>query len=332
MLYPNFKKFIAEGGLVTEGSAVVLSVSGGVDSMVMMDLVSRLARPMKLSVTVAHVNHRLRGRNSDADEELVRHAAEAYDFDFMLKRARPPKGRNLQDAARRIRMEFLNRAAGKCGATCVLIAHNRGDQAETMLMHLIRGAGLEGLAGMRSSAMAGSVKIVRPLLFAARGEIERYARERGIEFRQDESNLTDRYRRNDIRLKLIPMLTRFNPRIEEGLADMCERLACENDVLALIAETGFHDALSDESEGRVALARDAYSEMPRAIRIRMLKMAWERAAGGRADLNSDQLGRMDQVALAEKPSGEYRLKAPFEFVRHGDVIEIGRRPSRGRRH
>ena len=326
MLYPNFKKFIAEGGLITEGSAVVLSVSGGVDSMVMMDLVSRLARPMKLSVTVAHVNHRLRGRNSDADEELVRHSAERYGFNFILKRARPPKGRNLQNAARRIRMEFLKGTAGECRAGCVLIAHNRGDQAETMLMHLIRGAGLPGLAGMRPSAIAGSVKIVRPLLFAGRVEIEGYARERGIEFRQDESNLTDRYRRNEIRHELIPMLTRFNPRIEEGLADMCGRLAEENEVLALIAEASFHDALSHESEGRVALARDAYSAMPRAIRIRMLKLAWERVAGDRANLNSDQLERMDQVALSGKPSGEYRLKAPFEFARRGGVIEIGRRP------
>ena len=168
MLYPDFKNYVRERGLVSEGDGLILAVSGGVDSMTMMDLVLRFAKAMRLRPAIAHVNHGLRGAASQADEELVRHAAETSKVPFLLKRQGPAGGENLQDSARRIRSRFLRRAAAEQGARSVLLAHNRGDQAETVLMHMLRGAGLDGLVGMRPASQDGDIRTVRPLLFASR--------------------------------------------------------------------------------------------------------------------------------------------------------------------
>lgn len=322
MLYPNFKNYVRERGLVSEGDGVVLSVSGGVDSMAMMDLVLRLAGPMKLKVSVAHVNHGLRGAASQADEELVRHAAEEGKVPFALLRREPEKGENLQDSARRIRMDFLRKAAAERDARSVLLGHNRADQAETVLMHIVRGSGLEGLVGMRPLAEDDGVRIVRPILFAPREEILEYARERRIGYRQDETNLTLKYRRNEIRHRLMPLLAELNPRVEEAIASMADRLAGESEALSLLAEACFHEVLADVSDGRIVMRAEAYADFPKALRMRILKLAWQRASGAAADLNSDQLERMDGIAIGGKREGRYRLKSPFSFVRSHDRLEI----------
>jgi tRNA(Ile)-lysidine synthase len=332
MLYADFKRNVVEQGLVARGDAVVVGVSGGIDSMVLLDLLCRLASPIGFRVSVAHVNHRLRGKASDGDEALVRKTALRYGIPFDVARLRPPKGDNLQDAARALRMRFFEAAATRQGSRAICLAHHQGDQAETILLHLLRGSGLGGLSGMRPVSSLGEARLVRPLLFASRDDIARYAKERGIAFREDATNATVRYRRNSLRHRALPLLREFNPRIEKHLALLAERIAEESDALSLIAEESFEEALVCTRGGAVVLRREDYLPLPRAIRLRLLRLAYIRAAGNAADLNADQLQRMDSIALAASASAEYRLRSPWRFTRDRNFLIIrGAAPPRWRR-
>jgi tRNA(Ile)-lysidine synthase len=324
-LYPSFRKYIADQKLLREGDSVIASVSGGIDSMVMFDLLTRLAGPMRLSLAVVHVNHRLRDREADGDEALVSEVSSQRGLPFYSKILKPHPGENVQDAARQLRQAYLAEIAGTCGARAICLGHHRGDQAETIMMHLLRGAGLSGLRGMRGRVMlADGLRLVRPLLFASRADIEAYARERAISYRDDSSNAKGLYRRNEIRQRLMPLLCELNPRAEEILAAMGARLSEDEDTLAAIAVASFEEALIDRDKTNVSIRRMDYDALPIAIRRRVLREMFAALAGSMADLNSDQLKTMDGIALSEKASGEYRLKAPWRFKRVGDVLLIER--------
>ncbi|MBN1282516.1 MAG: tRNA lysidine(34) synthetase TilS [Proteobacteria bacterium] len=332
MLYPDFKRFVSAEGLLREGDRLLVAVSGGVDSMVMMELLSRVARGMDLRARVVHVNHMLRGRESMRDERHVEREARRLGFEFASARARPRAGENLQGSARSLRLRFFRRQAEEFRASRVLLAHNRGDQAETVLMHIVRGAGLAGLAGMSPLSRADGILIARPLLFASRGDIAAYAKRRGVAFREDRTNRTLKYRRNEVRHSLMPALERMNPRIEESLAAMAGRLREDERALDLVARASFNEALASAADGRVLLRAEDFAAMPEVVRARMLMIAWRRATGRASDLNGDQIRRMDSIAASGRRTGEYRLRAPWEFRKRAGLIEISRgRAGRARR-
>lgn len=323
-LFPDFKRFVADNGLLGAGDRAVVAVSGGVDSMVMLDMLVRLSRSISLDLIVAHANHGLRGRESDDDERFVRCAAEGLGLKCFSKRLVPPEGENVQDAARGLRLKFLTKLAKDSGARSVCLGHNMGDQAETILIHMIRGSGLSGLCGMRPLSARGQVRIARPLLFAGRDDIAAYARERGLDHREDSTNARRKYRRNDVRLGLMPALLEINPKIIENLAMMGRRLAQDEEALERVAEASLVEAGLSATAEEVVLDGRVYAGLPAAIRKRLMRLAYSRLSGTSADLNSDQLERMDSIAIGEKEGGEYRLKAPWKFNRTGRRLSISR--------
>ena len=327
-MFAGFKKYISEQGLIRKGEGVILAVSGGADSMVLLDLISRLLKPWGLDVAMAHVNYGLRGKDSMRDEELVRTAARRYGIPCQVLRRQPPARSNLQDAARKIRHDFLKRLAKKRHAAVIATAHHRGDQAETVLLHLIRGSGLQGLAGMRASSRLGAARLIRPLLHFSRAEIGSYAKRRGVAYRQDATNAATIYRRNAVRHRLIPLLCEFNPRIEEHLVKMAGQLSEDEETLNILAQAAFAQALREVGDGALYLDRGSYIQLPAALRRRVLRVAFEQVSGCKADLNSDQLFRMDQISLSSGRTGSYRLPAPWKYSRHGEVLRISRSKSR----
>ncbi|MBU0661670.1 MAG: tRNA lysidine(34) synthetase TilS [Pseudomonadota bacterium] len=327
-LFANFKNNILENKLLSNGERVVASVSGGIDSMVMLDMLVRLSHTMKLDMTVAHANHGLRGKASDADEELVKETAACLNILCEVERLTPPKNKNVQDAARTLRQGFLKRIAKKHAISAVCLGHHQGDQAETILLHLIRGSSLAGLRGMSSISYISELRLVRPMLFASRADIEEYATKRHIAFREDATNLKTCYRRNEIRHTLMPLIRELNPRIETRLSFMAELIAEDDDALEAIAEAFFDETLVSEAKDQISLNRKLYLTMPAAIRRRILKLAYTNLTGSSADLNSDQLTRMDQIALSSHPRGEYRLPAPWQFIREGEFLRMTARQAR----
>ncbi len=187
---------------------VVVAVSGGIDSMVLLAAIAESQIP----AIAVHVHHALRGSEADADADLVASECSRRGIPFEIVRLEPGweqeiGRRSLQDAARERRYAALEAVARATGASCIVTGHNRDDQAETVLMHLSRGTGPDGLAGMRRvRALPGGTRLVRPLLDTGRAEIEAFARERGVAWREDASNRLGDYRRNAIRHTVMPAL------------------------------------------------------------------------------------------------------------------------------
>ena len=209
MLSPNtlpsrFREFSRTNGLFGEQETVVVAVSGGVDSMVLLDL---LRKDRGLTLIVGHFNHGLRGEESDTDETFVAEHARKYGVLFHAGRGDTAgeanrRGVGIQEAARDLRYDFLIRLRETTGAGLIATGHHADDNAETILLHLFRGAGVQGMSGI-PVARDG---IIRPLLFAEREEIEEYARNENIPFRTDSSNAKDGYTRNAVRHHVLPLL------------------------------------------------------------------------------------------------------------------------------
>lgn len=325
LLFPKFRKTLSEEGLVRSHDTLVIAVSGGIDSMTLLHLFSRLAPSWDLRLVVAHVNHELRGRASNADERLVVEMATLYGFECRVKHARLSDKANLQENARTLRRDFFLKVARDVGAHAIATAHHQGDQAETVLLHLIRGSGLKGLAGMSFCDEAFGCRVIRPLLHVPREQIERYATEQQVVYRNDQTNRTSIYRRNFIRHRIVPALREVNPRIVESLTGLAKRLAADEQTLEQLAEACLHDVILSANGNRCVFSRGSYLLLPQSLRARLLRRAFEQLTSGKRHLNASQLEKMDAIAgRTQGGDGFYRLPAPWTFLRHRDQIMIAK--------
>lgn len=221
-LQDRFSEFVQEKDLFSAHDHLLVAVSGGTDSMVLADLLHTLG----YDFTVAHCNFALRGKESDEDEYFVKETTEKkYRRSFLSTRF-DTRGYaaehklSIQEAARDLRYAWLEEERQKCGAACVVTAHHANDSVETLLLNLVRGTGLRGLTGIP----VRRDKVVRPLLFAFREEIRRYAETRQVMWREDSSNASVHYQRNFIRHEILPRLRQLNPSADQSLAETISRL------------------------------------------------------------------------------------------------------------
>ena len=204
---------------------ILVAVSGGVDSCVLLDLIYYLMHELKLEVIVGHIHHQLRGNDTDMDSYFVEGLAAKYKFRFFCDkvdvRSHATKHKiSIETAARELRYKALEKIASHVKASAVITAHNRNDQAETVLAKIMRGSGLRGIAGISTirHSNTGQIEIIRPLLPFSRERIVEYANERRLNWREDKSNTDVSFSRNRIRHELLPLIEqRFNPNVTEGL-------------------------------------------------------------------------------------------------------------------
>jgi tRNA(Ile)-lysidine synthase len=208
-LLQRVQRTIDRHRMLTPGETVVIGVSGGVDSMVLLRVLFEFRECYRLSLHVAHLDHGLRGAESAEAAAFVGRQCEAHEVPATITVADPAAlrdrpGGSLQNAARNLRYRFIERVADEQGATKIAMGHHQDDQAETVLMNLLRGSGTRGLGGI--PPVRG--RIIRPLIECSRKEIEAYALHQGIPYVEDSSNDLLSYSRNRIRLQLLPELAK----------------------------------------------------------------------------------------------------------------------------
>ncbi len=214
--------FIKERGLLKGGGGVLAALSGGPDSTALLAFLCRLSGPLGLEVTAAHLHHGLRGESADGDADFSRELAARLGASFIserLPRGALEKRGGVQDCARRARYAFLEEARGKAGARWIATGHTADDQAETVILALLRGRGLAGLGGVPPRRGP----IVRPILSRKRAEVLEYLERRGLSYRTDPTNFSGKYLRNRVRLELLPLLESHDPAVPGALV----RLAFE---------------------------------------------------------------------------------------------------------
>ena len=273
-LCERVKRTMLQHGMVGLGDTVVVGVSGGVDSVSLLDILSRLQTGYDLTLVVAHMHHGLRGEEADRDLRFVEGLAARYDVPFdgtRIGSSDYPKGENTQAQARKFRYRFYEEVAGRWGANRIATGHHLDDHVETLLMQILRGTG--GLQGIRPVREG---RYIRPLIEIRREEILAYARRTGLTFCEDSSNQKSSYLRNRIRQELIPWIRgEANPSFSGPLVQLASILKEDAQCLDAIAEEALSEATDGSSvEGELTLRRDLVERMPRAIQRRVLRQAY----------------------------------------------------------
>lgn len=278
-LHTRIADAIRDQSLAAPGDCLIVAVSGGADSVALLDLLATLPY-YSFRLIVAHLNHLLRGPESDADERFVTELAARYGLPCETARSdvrqlAAQQRLSLEEAGRQARYAFFEQLRQRCSASAVVVAHHADDQAETFLLRLLRGAGTSGLTAM---APRTAQAVIRPLLSISRAELGDYLASRGLTFREDASNQDRSFLRNRIRHELLPLLTDYNPAIAERLAATAGLLAEDEQLLEQLTRQGW-DRLGDHQTGWATLQRESLQQQPAGLRLRLYRCAIDLASG-----------------------------------------------------
>ena len=314
MFLRKIKKTIDSFAMLASGEKIVAGASGGSDSMALLIALDELREWYPdINVIVSHVNHGLRGRESDTDAEFVREAAENLGFAFECVRVdteafRKSRGLSLEDAARRLRYDFFKDIAAKRSAQKIATAHTLNDQAETVIMRLIRGSASQGLSGIRP--LSGN--LIRPLINVTKDEARSYLHSKGVSWREDSSNSSERFLRNRVRKELIPMLEKFNPSVQRVLSRAAAVYAEEADFISDQAERKFKILFHKVAGGVFGRAKDLLDEPP-AIRFSLMRKSILALKLNLDSISSKHLFSIDEALKSKKSSAEFDLPGGIIF-------------------
>lgn len=266
----KIRQTIAEYGMTRGEKSVCAALSGGADSVSLLRALYELKGELGIEVTACHLNHGLRGAESDGDEEFCRGLCGKLNIPLFAERISVSglvqKHESVEEAARRARYGFFERALEHFGGRVLATAHNANDNAETVLLNLTRGTGLKGLCGIPPvRELVGKYRVIRPLIRCERREIEEYLHTLGQEYVTDKSNLSEEYTRNKLRRRVIPLLNEINPSVVAVMGRMTENLRRDSDFLEGLADK----ALNQTREGRGWNALEI-SRLPDPIKARVV--------------------------------------------------------------
>ena len=312
-------RFIQEHRLVSSKQLLLVAVSGGTDSVCLLHILVNLQNELGIGLHVSHLNHQLRGAESEADAQYVSDLAHQLGIpatiearDVISHQARHRI--SLEEAAREVRYNFLAEVARSIGASHVAVGHTIDDHIETILMHLIRGTGTTGLRGLQPSVMwqflGNSLTIIRPLLQASRQETAYYCHNHKLNPRLDASNLSLSPLRNRIRHRLLPLLKSYNPRVAEAILRTAQIAGAE---LTFLDEEGTRlwDKIAQEQEDTIILDKERFLELPSALKRHLLRVAIEKLLGTLKDIETRHIEGI--MAALTKPAGR-RISLPEGLI------------------
>lgn len=307
--------------MIRPGQRLGIATSGGADSVCLLDVACRLASGEGWRLAVVHVNHGLRGEESDGDERFVAELARSHNLEFRSICADLiTTGRNLEEAAREVRLRFFHSLIGDGVVDRIATGHTRSDQAETVLFRFLRGSGTAGLAAILPVTREG---LIRPLIEVSRTEVIDYLRQNELAWREDSSNRDDVFARNRIRHHLLPQLeAEWNPSIEETLARTAawardEEMDWRSRVEPLSAD------LRHEFDGAIVVPVDRVAGVSPALARRLVRAIFSKVKG---DLRAITLAHVDRILeMAQTSEGNDRAQAPgLDVMRSFEWIRVSR--------
>lgn len=291
--------FMSQYQMVNPGDTVNCAVSGGADSMALLFAMYLLKDKLGFTLQAAHFNHKLRGKESDEDEAFVRKFCETFDIPIYVGSCQVISGKKgLEAAARDARYGFLSQLEGK-----IATAHTANDNAETVLMHLVRGTGLKGLGGI--APVRGN--LIRPMLNVTRQQVLAFLEEYHIPHREDSSNETDQFLRNRLRHRVMPLLEAENPRIGENLSAMALRLRQDEEALSTLA-------------AQTELNVESLKAAPNGVRSRALERFLK--ASGVKEPEAEHIRLTERLIYSEKPSARANLPGGVTVCRSYDTLTV----------
>jgi tRNA(Ile)-lysidine synthase len=310
--------FIQSHRLVS-GRKLVVAVSGGADSVCLLHILGKLQEKLKVKLHVAHLNHRLRGAESEADAKYVSDLARQLGIAATIegrevKDYQKQQRLSLEEAAREVRYGFLTEVARTTGAGRVAVGHTRDDHIETVLLHLVRGTGTRGLRGLQPytdwKSKSGSIIVVRPLLEISHQETEDYCQSQGLKPRIDATNISLSPLRNRVRHQLLPLLMSYNPAVAQALLRTA-RIAGD-DIDFLDEEVArLWDKVAQEQGKTIALDREGLDRLPPALKRYLLRAAVEKMLGSAKDIEMRHIEEM--MSALDKAAGK-RLSLPQGLI------------------
>lgn len=301
----NVRGTIEKFNMIERGENIAVALSGGADSVSLLHILNELSGRMDFKLCAVHLNHQIRGKEADEDEAFVRNLCKNMGIRCITASADVPalarqRGESLEQAGREARYALFRRIMREGKADKVATAHNMNDRAETVLMRILRGSGLDGLAGIKPVREDG---IIRPLLYMPRAEIEKYCFENGLEYRTDSTNSDNEYTRNKIRNELIPILEReFNPSVIESLAGLAENVCGDAEFLEEYARRLYRAMKNPLPSGKpICLHIESLKMVDASIARRLFAIAASEALERNPELERTHYDAL--FALLEKNTG-----------------------------
>lgn len=326
------KNTIEKYNLLQKSDRIVVALSGGPDSTALLVALHALSPEMDWELIVAHFNHGLRGRQSEADEKFSYELAQKLGLPFFSERMDKKisqKGISPEDFYRRQRYNFLEKIARYHKAQKIALGHNLQDQAETVLLNLLRGSGLAGLKGILPTRDA---KFIRPLIETSREEIISFLEKSGIAYCRDSSNESMMYLRNQIRRELIPYLKeKYNPKIEENLARMAEILRVEDDFIQKQVEKVCRSRFVQQNQNCTSLKIGFLNKLSPAIRWRLFKTILEDLSPAKNGISFLHVMSVDNLTQKGETGKKIILPFKIEARREYDALVLERKTARMKR-
>lgn len=310
----DVRKTIKRYNLIDRGDKIVVAISGGPDSVCLLHVLHSLMNEFKLELFAAHLNHNFRGIDAQMDAQYVAKFCEELNIISFVKSMDVPKyakehGLSSEEAGRVLRYEFFDEVVERVGANKIAVAHNQNDQAETVLMRLLRGTGIQGLTAIHH----GRGRIIRPLLNVSRKEIEDYCLIHNLSPRTDETNLEPIYHRNKIRLELIPYIQgHYNPNIIESLAKTAEILKKDNDFMEEAAWEAYRQVKIDSREGCLELSIQGINKLHHALQSRVFRLTTEELVGKKEALEYKHINNI--IELLQKNETGKKILLPMGII------------------
>ena len=332
-LHPTEKKVLSAilgYQMINRGDSIIVAVSGGEDSVCLLKILYELRKCLNISLTVAHFDHGLRPKEDEKETAFVANLAKRLNLALICDKATniaKAHGSSIEEKAREMRYQFFQKAIDDHHAQKFALGHNMNDQAETVLMHLLRGTGLTGLSGIPPIRQN---YFIRPLIDITRDEIHTYLKQNDESFIIDSSNLETRYLRNKIRLELLPMLVQYQPKLVEHLGELAFLCRQETQFIDEEAKKALKKITFNSSRHSLDLSITTFNNLSCSLQYRIIRQAIKKIKGNLRKIDRWHIKTIINLVNSDKPQAKVNLpeniivKKIYNRLRFslGDMIEI----------